>query len=90
MRLQLPRGNSLPRAQAAATGVIAGVLALIVDQVAFSGMALLPSAILTLVVAVVILLSVATVMTTFSEPVARFTDRVLGDEDPDPGDRDGD
>lgn len=79
MRIQVPRGDTLPRAQVAAIGVIAGVLSLAVVDVFLSGMALLPSAVLTLVVAVVILLIVATVIATFTEPLQRFTDRVLGD-----------
>ncbi|MGI8754059.1 MAG: hypothetical protein ACR2MN_17430 [Acidimicrobiales bacterium] len=79
MRIQFPRGDTLPRGQVAAIGVIAGVLSLVVVDVLSSGMARLPAAILTLIVAVVILLIVATAIATFTAPLQRFTDRVLGD-----------
>lgn len=89
MKIQVPRGDTLPRAQVAAIGVIAGVLSLVVVDVLFSGMALLPSAILTLVVAVVILVIVATVVATFTDPLQHLTDRVFGDEEEDREDSEG-
>lgn len=79
VRIQVPRGDTLPRAQVAAIGVITAVLSLVVVDVVTSGMALLAAAILTLVIAVVILLVVATIVTAFTEPLQRFADRVFGD-----------
>ncbi len=49
----------------------------------------MPSAILTVIVAVAILLLVATAMVTFSAPLQRLTHRVLGDEDDDDEERHG-
>ncbi len=81
MKIQFPRGDTLPRAQVTAIGVIAGVLSLVVVDVLFSGMALLPAAIFTFIAAIVILVIVATVIATFTEPLQRLTDRLLGDKE---------
>ncbi len=80
MKIQFPRGDTLPRAQVTAIGVITGVLSLVVVDVLFSGMALLTSAVLTLIATVVILAIVATVVATFTDPLQRLTDRVLADD----------
>lgn len=85
MRIQVPRGDTLPRSQVAAIGVITGVLSLVVVDVVTSGMALLAAAILTLVIAIVVLAIVATAVATFTEPLQRLTDRVFGDEEEDCG-----
>lgn len=89
MRIQVPRGDTLPRAQVAAIGVITGVLSLAVVDVVTSGMGLMAAAILTFVIAAVILAFVATAVATFTEPLQRWTDRIFGDDEDDEEDRSG-